>query len=69
MPIHCPLSIRSLSAGEFEQRDFRIMGHCYACQNELGRLCDEGVYEADLNHTEIQFVTLTRDVKGMGARE
>ena len=48
MPIHCPLSIRTLSAEEFEQRDYRVMGHSYACQNELGRLCDEGVYEADL---------------------
>ena len=48
MPIHCPLSIRTLSAEEFEERDYRVMGHSYACQNELGRLCDEGVYEADL---------------------
>ena len=48
MPIHCSLSIRSLSADAFEQRDYRVMGHSYACQNELGRLCDEGVYEADL---------------------
>src|SRR5216117_4146746 len=48
MPIHCPLSIRTLSADEFEQRDYRVMGHSYACQNQLGRLCDECVYEADL---------------------
>ena len=48
MPIHCPLSVRSLSAEEFELRDYRVMGHSYACQNELGRLCDEVVYEADL---------------------
>jgi GxxExxY protein len=48
MPIHCPLSIRTLSADEFEQCDYRVMGHSYASQNELGRLCEEGVYEADL---------------------
>ena len=48
MPIHCSLCIRSLSADEFEQRDYRVMGQSYACQNELGRLCDEAVYEADL---------------------
>ena len=48
MPIHCSLSIRNLSADEFEQRDYRVMGQSYACQNELGRVCDEGVYEADL---------------------
>lgn len=48
MPIHCPVKIASLSADEFEQLDYRVMGHAYASQNELGRLCDECVYEADL---------------------
>jgi hypothetical protein len=48
MSIQCSFAIRSLSADEFEQCDHRVMGHAYACQNELGRLCDEGVYEADL---------------------
>jgi GxxExxY protein len=38
----------SLSADEFEQLDYRVMGHAYASQNELGRLCDECAYEADL---------------------
>jgi GxxExxY protein len=48
MSIHCPVKIASLSAEEFEQLDYRVMGHVYASQNELGRLCDECVYEADL---------------------
>ena len=48
MPIHCPIKIASLSADEFEQIDYRVMGHAYKSQNELGRLCDEGAYEADL---------------------
>ena len=48
MPIHCPASVVSLSASEFEQLDFRVMGHAYASQNELGRLCDECAYQADL---------------------
>ena len=48
MPIHCPVSIASLSAGEFEKLDYRVMGHAYASQNELGRLCDECAYQADL---------------------
>lgn len=48
MPIHCPMKISRLSADEFEQLDYRVMGHAYASQNELGRFCDEGVYEADL---------------------
>ena len=46
MPIHCPIQIRALSAEEFEERDYRVMGHAYGSQNELGRLCDERVYEA-----------------------
>ena len=48
MPIHCPVKIASLSADEFEQLDYRVMGHAYASQNGLGRLCDECAYEADL---------------------
>jgi GxxExxY protein len=48
MPIHCPITIRRLSEDEFEKRDYRVMGHAYACQNDLGRLCDECAYEADL---------------------
>ena len=48
MPIHCPVSIASLSADEFEKLDYRVMGHAYASQNELGRLCDECAYQADL---------------------
>lgn len=48
MPIHCQLEVRSLSAEEFTQLDYRVMGHAFASQNELGRLCDEGVYERDL---------------------
>lgn len=48
MPIHCPVTLASLSAEEFEKLDYRVMGHAYAGQNELGRLCDECAYEADL---------------------
>lgn len=48
MPIHCPVSVRSLSPEEFERIDYRVMGHAYASQNELGRLCDECAYQADL---------------------
>jgi hypothetical protein len=48
MPIHCPIRIACLDAEEFEALDYRVMGHAYASQNELGRLCDESAYEADL---------------------
>ncbi len=48
MPIHCPVTIASLGGDEFERLDYRVMGHAYASQNELGRLCDECAYQADL---------------------
>jgi len=48
MPIHCRITIPALTTDEFKIRDYRIMGHAFACQNELGRICDEGVYETDL---------------------
>lgn len=69
MPIHCPITPACLSADEFEELDYRVMGHAYASQNELGRLCDECAYQSDLKarlladgfrsvHTEVP-VTLT----------
>jgi len=48
MPIHCPVTVKPLTAEEFETLDYRVMGHAYASQNELGRFCDECAYEADL---------------------
>jgi len=48
MPIHCRISIPVLTPDEFRTLDYRIMGQAFACQNELGRFCEEGVYETDL---------------------
>ena len=48
MAIECPIEIRPLSRVEFEAVDYRVMGHAYACQNELGRLCEESAYQRDL---------------------
>ena len=48
MPIHCRITIPALTPDEFKTRDYRIMGQAFACQNELGRFCDEGAYETDL---------------------
>lgn len=48
MPIHCPVQIGPLDATAFEALDYRVMGQAYASQNELGRLCDECAYQADL---------------------
>jgi len=48
MPVTCPLAIRGLTAAEFDKIDFRVMGQAFASQNELGRLCEEGIYQRDL---------------------
>lgn len=48
MPIECPLDVRPLTAAEFERVDYRVMGHAFASQNELGRLCEENAYQQDL---------------------
>ena len=72
MPVHCPVTIKNLSSDEFEKLDYRVMGHAYASQNELGRLCDECAYEADLKarllaegfqpvHTQIPIKVAHRD--------
>jgi GxxExxY protein len=47
MPIHRP-RIRDLTQAEFDAIDRLVMECAYASQNELGRLCDERVYESDL---------------------
>ena len=48
MPITCPVDVRCLTAEEFEELDYKVMGHAFASQNELGRLCDEGVCQRDI---------------------
>jgi GxxExxY protein len=48
MPIHCPILIEPLSDQAFEAIDKVVMRCAYDSQNELGRLCDEKVYENDI---------------------
>jgi GxxExxY protein len=48
MSISCPVTIRRLTAEEFKDMDYRVMRHAFATQNELGRLCDEHIYQKDL---------------------
>lgn len=48
MPISCAIPVRNLTREEFDERDAVVMRCAYACQNSLGRLCDERVYENDL---------------------
>ena len=49
MPISIPISLRRLDQDEFRQLDYAVMAHAFASQNELGRLCDEGIYQRDLS--------------------
>lgn len=48
MPIIHSVGNRSLSDQEFDEIDEVVMRCAYQCQNELGRLCEEAVYESDL---------------------
>jgi GxxExxY protein len=48
MPITCQASIRVLTLEDFKRLDHEVMRHAFDSQNELGRLCEEAVYQADL---------------------
>ncbi len=48
MPISCPLAVNSLTAEQFDELDYHVMGHAFASQNQLGRLCEEAAYQRDL---------------------
>jgi GxxExxY protein len=48
VPITCQLDLRPLTSDEFQEVDYRVMGHAFASHNALGRLCDEGVYQRDV---------------------
>jgi len=47
-PFHCPIPLRRLSRPKFDELSRLVMAHVFASQNELGRLCDEPVYQNDL---------------------
>ena len=48
MPIHCPFEFPRLSEEEMRTVDFTVMRHAFDTHNELGRLCDESVYQLEL---------------------
>jgi len=48
MPIHCAIQLRDLDEREFDERDAIVMRCAFASQNEMGRLCEEQVYENDM---------------------
>jgi GxxExxY protein len=48
MPIHCPLNIEKICTEAFGALDYTVMGHMFASQNDIGRLADERIYQADV---------------------
>ena len=48
MPITSPLPSNPITQQEFAQLDYVVMRHAFECQNQLGRLCDELIYQNDL---------------------
>lgn len=48
MPISLPYPLKRLDKDEFRQLDYAVMAHAFASQNELGRLCEEAIYQRDL---------------------
>lgn len=48
MPIEYPRIFRNVSDAEFADIDRVVMGCAFASQNELGRVCEERVYENDM---------------------
>ena len=47
-PLHCPIPLKRVTRKEFDALSREIMAHVFASQNELGRLCDEVVYQNDI---------------------
>lgn len=48
MPITSPISLTQISQDEFAELDYCVMRYAFECQNRLGRLCDEVIYQNDL---------------------
>jgi GxxExxY protein len=48
MSVSTHIQFGSLPEGDFKDLDYRVMAHAFASHNDLGRLCDEGIYRADL---------------------
>lgn len=47
-PFLCPLPLKRLARAEFDALSHQVMAQVFASQNELGRLCDESVYQNDI---------------------
>lgn len=50
MPIQCHFAVDSISQPQFYEVDYRVMNHAFNIQNELGRLCNESIYQSEMIH-------------------
>lgn len=50
MPIQCCFDVEEMSNRCFHKIDYRVMRHVFDIQNELGRLCHESIYQAELSY-------------------
>lgn len=48
MPIRSTICMRPISQEQFAALDYRVMRCAFDSQNELGRLCDEVIYQNDM---------------------
>ncbi|HWX20578.1 MAG TPA: GxxExxY protein [Candidatus Binatia bacterium] len=48
MAVTCPIRFHQFTEREFHDKDYAVMTHAFACHNEIGRFCDEAIYQADL---------------------
>lgn len=48
MPTTCAIRFPRLSDNEMRSIDYEVMGHAFAAHCDLGRLCDESVYQREL---------------------
>ncbi len=60
MPIISPQDLHPINQEEFAKLDYRVMRIAFECQNELGRLCEESIYQNDLVTRTPQWVNLGR---------
>jgi GxxExxY protein len=49
MPVSISHPLKRLDQEAFRELDYVVMKHAFASQNELGRLCDESIYQRDLS--------------------
>lgn len=50
MPVDCKFVVEQMSISDFHELDYGIMRHAFDIQNDLGRLCQESIYQRELVH-------------------